>query len=291
MARKNLSVHLVIVDPQNDFMGTDFGSPYCVGFADGTNISAALPVQGAVSDMKRVATLLGRIGPRLDDVHVTLDSHRVIDVAHPGFWMDTKGNHPSPFTLIRHDDVANGIWNPRNPAYRQRMLSYTKTLESGGHYLLLIWPEHCLIGTWGHNVQVDLMQALATWERKELANIDFVVKGANPFTEHYGGMVAEVPDPEDPATQLNMELISILQQADIVAIAGEASSHCVKATVEQIADNIGDEHIKKIHLLTDCMSPVASAPGTPDFPTIAKEFLQVMQGRGVTLVKSTDFLA
>ena len=32
-------------------------------------------------------------------------------------------------------------------------------------------------------------------------------------------------------------------------VAGEASSHCVLKTVQQIADNIGKEHIKKFHLL------------------------------------------
>lgn len=288
---KSMKVHLVIVDPQNDFMGNDDGSPYTVSLKDGMSLVATLPVKGAVSDMHRLAKLIERVGPRFDDIHVTLDSHRVIDVAHPGMWVDDTGKQPMPFTLIRHDDIVNGIWQPRNPAYRKRMLDYTKTLELGGNYLLIIWPEHCLIGTWGHNVQVDLMKALTRWEKKELANVDYVVKGTNPFTEHYGGLMAEVPDPDDPSTQLNMDFIKILQDADIVAIAGEASSHCVKATVEQVAKNIGDEHLKKIHLLTDCMSPVPAAPGTPDFPVIAENFLKEMAAKGMKLVKSTEFLA
>ncbi len=288
---KSIKIHLVIVDPQNDFMGNDDGLPYAVSLKDGTSLTASLPVKGAVSDMRRLAKLIERIGPRLDDIHVTLDSHRVIDVAHGGMWVDGTGKHPAPFTLIRHDDIVNGIWQPRNPAYRKRMLDYTKALESGGNYLLIIWPEHCLIGTWGHNVQIDLMKVLTRWERTELANVDYVVKGTNPFTEHYGALMAEVPDPDDPSTQLNLDFIKILQDADIVAIAGEASSHCVKATVEQVANNIGDEHLKKIHLLTDCMSPVPSAPGTPDFPAIAESFLKEMAAKGMNLLKSTKFLA
>lgn len=288
---KSIKVHLVIVDPQNDFMGNDDGLPYAVSLKDGTFLTVSLPVKGAVSDMRRLAKLINRVGPRLDDIHVTLDSHRVIDVAHAGMWVDSNGKPPAPFTLIRHDDIVNGIWQPRNPAYRKRMLDYTKALESGGNYLLIIWPEHCLIGTWGHNVQVDLMKVLAKWEKTELANVDYVVKGTNPFTEHYGALMAEVPDPDDPSTQLNLDFIKILQDADIVAIAGEASSHCVKATVEQVAKNIGDEHLKKIHLLTDCMSPVPAAPGTPDFPAIADQFLKEMAAKGMKLVKSTEFLA
>lgn len=287
---KSIKVHLVVIDPQNDFMGLDDGLPYSVPLKSGTSLTATLPVKGAVSDMRRLAKLIERVGLRLDDIHVTLDSHRVIDVGHPGFWMDAKGKSPDPIKLIFHDDIVNGIWQPRNPDYRKRMLDYTKALETGGNYLLTVWPEHCLIGTWGHNVQVDLMKTLVKWERTEFANVDYVVKGTNPFTEHYGGLMAEVPDPDDPSTQLNMDFIGILQDADMVAIAGEASSHCVKATVEQVAKSIGDEHLKKIYLLTDCMSPVPMVPGTPDFPAIAESFLKEMAARGMNLVKSTEFL-
>jgi nicotinamidase/pyrazinamidase len=51
-------------------------------------------------------------------------------------------------------------------------------------------------------------------------------------------MQAEVPDEEDPATQLNTALIASLDQADLLIIAGEASSHCVKATTEHIVANL-----------------------------------------------------
>lgn len=287
---KNIKVHLFIVDPQNDFMGNDDGTPYSVALANGNTLTASLPVKGAVSDMKRVAKLIDRIGPRLDDIHVTLDSHRVIDVGHPGMWRDENGRPPAPFTIIRHDDLVNGIWQPRNPDLRKRFLNYSELLEKQGKYLLIVWPEHCLIGTWGHNVQVDLAAALNRWERGQFANVDYVTKGANPYTEHYGGLMAEVPDPKDLSTQLNTKLINILQDTDLVYFLGEASSHCVKATVEQIAENIGDQHLKKLHLVTDCMSPVPAAPGTPDFPAIAQAFLNEMKSRGMTLVSSDEVL-
>lgn len=287
---KALKVHLFIVDPQNDFMGNDDGTSYSIALADGNTLAATLPVKGGVSDMKRAAKLIDRTGHKLDDVHVTLDSHRKIDVAHAGMWRDENGRPPAPFTLIRHDDIRNGIWQPRNPGLRKRMLVYTESLEKQGKYLLIIWPDHCLIGSWGHNVQVDLAFALNGWEAKNFANVDYVTKGTNPYTEHYGGLMAEVPDPNDPSTQLNTQLIQVLQDADLVYFLGEASSHCVKATVEQVAENIGDEHLKKLHLVTDCMSPVPAAPGTPDFPAIAQTFLNDMKSRGMTLVTSDEVL-
>jgi hypothetical protein len=61
--------------------------------------------------------------------------------------------------------------------------------------------------------------------------------------------------------------------------------------IRQIADNIGDEHIGKFHLITDCMSPVGAVPGGPDFPAIAQAWAQTMQGRGMHLVDSVSFLA
>lgn len=290
---RSLKVHLFIVDPQNDFIGNDDGTPYSVKLADGSTLTATLPVKGAVSDMSRAAKLVDRIGPRLDDIHVTLDSHRVIDVAHPGMWRDQNGRHPMPLaTLISSDDIHNGIWEPRSASLRKRMLDYTRSLEKQGKYSLIIWPEHCLIGSWGHNVYAELAAALARWEKSQFANIDYVTKGTNPYTEHYGGLMAEVPDPDDPSTQLNTALIQVLQDADVVGFLGEASSHCVRATVQQVAENIGDEHLKKFHLITDCMSPVPAIPGvTPDFPGIAQSFLKDMQSRGMTLTTSDKFLA
>ena len=271
-----MKAHLVLIDPQNDFMDLK---------------ESSLPVPGALADMHRVSDMIYRIGSRLADIHVTLDSHRVIDVAHPGFWRDPDGNPPSPFTLIFSSDIRAGRWAPRNLAFRQRMLDYTAELEAKGKFVLMIWPEHCVIGTWGHNIEENLRATLADWERRNFATIDFVTKGTNTFTEHYGALMAEVPDPSDPATQLNGQFLGVLQDADIIGIAGEASSHCVSTTIQQIVDNIGDEHLGKIHILTDCMSPVPQSPGSPDFPALAKDFLAKMQQRGLVLSDSTKFLA
>lgn len=273
---QGLKVHLLVIDPQNDFCDIP---------------GAALPVSGANADMKRLAAMIRRVGNKLDDIHVTLDSHRKIDVAHPGFWQDSQGKRPSPFTLISASDIENGLWTPRNPAFRNRALSYAKELEARGKYQLFIWPEHCLIGTWGHNVHSALNEELQRWSEEHFALVDYVTKGSNPFTEHYGALMAEVPDPEDPGTALNTAVLDMLAEADIVGVAGEASSHCVLTTVNQIAENIGAEHVKKFHLITDCMSPVGAVPGGPDFPAIASKWQMDMQKLGMKLITSTSFLA
>jgi nicotinamidase-related amidase len=267
----------VIIDPQNDFCDIS---------------GATLPVPGADADMKRLAAFVDKVGHKLDDIHVTLDSHRLIDVSHPAMWMDQRGMQPKPFTIIPEQDILAGIWTTRNPAHRQRMINYAHALKATpGGYDICIWPPHCLIGTWGHNVHTVLNEALQRWSDKEFAMVDYVTKGSNPWTEHYGALMAEVPDPNDPSTGLNTEFLKMLAEADVVAVAGEASSHCVLKTVTQIADNIGDEHVKKFHLLCDCMSPVPAIPNVVDFPAIAEGFLKDMKRRGMTVTTSVDFLS
>ena len=279
-------VHLVVIDPENDFMDND---------------DSALPVVGANSDMKRVSGLVKRIGPKLRDIHVTLDQHRNIGIERPPFWTNDNGDAPAPFTMIRADDIRSGIWYPRNGHFRpaalggltlrQYALHYAEELEKKGNYPLIIWPVHCPIGSWGAAVQEDLFGELRNWEVRNFANVDYVTKGSCIYTEHYGAVEAEVPLASDPTTGLNTSFLRMLQDADIIAIAGEASSHCVKSTVNQIAGKFGDDLLGKFWLLTDCMSPVSQVGNGPDFPAIADAWLKDMERRGMHLTDSKSFLA
>ena len=270
-------IRLLVIDPQMDFLD---------GPADGP-----LAVPGAWNDMVRLAAMVDRLGSRIDDIDVTLDSHRTIGIADPVWWVDSAGNSPAPFTMITSADVLAGTWTARNPGWRQRSLDYVRKLEANGKYVLIAWPTHCRIGSPGHAVQPDLYAAITRWERREFATANYVTKGSNPFTEHYSAVAAEVPDPEDPSTLLNGGLIDALRDSDLILIAGEALSHCVKSTVTDIADNIGAEHVRKFVFLSDCSSPVPALPGGPDFPALGQAFIRDMQARGMKVSTSMDFLA
>lgn len=280
-----MKVHLLFIDPQNDFM--DYPE-------------SSLPVPGGVADMQRLAKMVTRIGKRIDDIHVTLDSHRLLDIAHtgmmiegkltPSWWTNDQGESPAPYQVISVDDVKSRRWYPRVAGFYKRSLAYVETLAQKGNYLLCTWPPHCLIGTWGHNIQADLNNALQKWSAEEFATVNYVTKGSNPLTEHYGGMEAEVPDPSDPSTQINTEFINMLQSADLIICGGEALYHCVKVTITQITDNIGEEHIKKFHILTDGTSSVGAIPGA-DFPVLSQQWLKDIEARGVHLTTTTDILS
>ena len=282
---KATKIDLIIIDPQNDFC--DIPAEHCpydpMNF--GERIRPALPVAGAHDDMLRLAAFIRRTGNRLNDIHVTLDSHNPIDIAHPRWWVNENRENPAPFTVITAADVKAGVWKTANPLAQNYSAGYVENLEAGGRYPLVVWPEHCLIGSWGHNVHAAVKAELDVWARNRLEVVDFVTKGSNPMTEHYSAVQAEVPDPSDASTLLNTRLIRTLAEADIVVIAGEALSHCVANTVRDIANNFGEENIRKMVLLTDCASPVGG------FEQLGKDFVAEMTARGMQTARADEFLA
>ncbi|WP_035059791.1 hypothetical protein [Andreprevotia chitinilytica] len=270
MTSKAANVQLLIIDPQNDFCDID---------------GAALPVPGANADLQRVAALVAQQGEMFSAIHVTLDSHNPLDIAHPAWWRDATGQSPSPFTLISVADVLEGKWLARDPAQQATSLAYVQALAERARYQLIIWPEHCLIGSWGHNLQQDLFDALATWGRTQLKAVNYVGKGTNPITEHYSAIQAEVPDATDPTTLPDARWIAQLAQADTILIAGEALSHCVASTVRDLADQLGAANVSKLVLLTDCASPVAG------FEALGQSFIDEMVARGMRTATSQNCLA
>ena len=155
----------------------------------------------------------------------------------------------------------------------------------------MIWPEHCIIVNPGYDVQEDLIKVLNAWGQTQFANIDFMAKGTTIYVEHFGAFMAEVPLPTVPSTGLNAAALQVLASADIIGVGGEALSHCVMSTVDQIADNIGEGHIAKFHIFMDASSPVPQTPGGPNFAEIADNWLHKMEKRGMTLTTTEKFLA
>lgn len=290
-----MKIHLLVIDPQMDFcspvipheavdgtMETDAQGRTSMRFV---YRPGALLVPGADKDMERLAAMVERIGNKIDQIHVTMDSHGEQHIAHPVFWVNSKGEHPNPFTLITKDDVTNGVWTTTNPAIRQKATEYVSKLATNGRYVLCIWPPHCITGTPGWSVMPCLSKVINKWAYNRCKKIDFVTKGSNPFTEHYSAVMADVPDSSDPTTMLNTDLITYLSAADKILVAGEARSHCVASTLTDIANNFGEENIKKFVLLQDAMSDV------PGFEKLGKDFLANITKRGAEVSDTKSFLA
>ncbi|MES2320285.1 MAG: cysteine hydrolase [Pseudomonadota bacterium] len=270
-----MKLHLLIIDPQNDFCD----------LPPGQGGTPALPVPGAHADMQRVAGIINQGGAGLSGISITLDSHHRLDIAHPAFWMTAAGGAVAPFTPITADDVAQGRFAPRDAAALPRVRAYLGQLEAAGRYTLMVWPTHCEIGSWGNNVHADVRAAYNRWEENTQRSVTKIIKGTNPWTEHYSAIEAEVPDADDPDTQMNTAFIAMLAQADRVYITGEAGSHCVKATTEHIVASWDPAQLSKLVLVTDCMSPVTGFEAQYD------AFVRAMQERGVHIAQASDVAA
>jgi len=251
---------LFIIDVQNDF---------CLP-------TGALYVPGAEQDTARLSRFIKQNASKIDGIILTQDNHQVMDIAHPKFWRDADGNMPQPFTGISPEEVEQGVWNPQFE--REQVLEYLKALDSQGEYPHTIWPEHCLMGSEGAAITPSVMQAAREWAA-DGRFYRLVVKGTNPFTEHFGAFRANVPIPFAPETQMNMALLDELTHYQRIVVAGEARSHCVANTIRQLLDY--PELVAKLHILNDCMSNV------PGFEQLAEPIFNRAVPLGATITSST----
>ena len=214
-------VCVLLIDPQ-----VDFCEPY-----------GSLFVPGAVEDCVQISKFIENKKKDIDSIVVTLDTHQRYHIAHPRFWVDEDGeNRPKPFTEITFEDVKNGKWRAFTPEHQKIAEDYLGKPDENGVVIehLTIWPEHCLIGSVGHTVQPGVMGALKKWEEYDNRSVLYVLKGTNAFSEHFSAIRAEQIRDDDPKTDVNQSLLDHLNEYETILVMGEARSHCVKATIEDI---------------------------------------------------------
>jgi nicotinamidase-related amidase len=261
---------LLIIDPQNDFCDRQ----------------GTLFVPGAEEDMLRLAGFIDSARHQLGEVVVTLDSHPSVAIERPTFWIRGDGGPVAPFTQITHAQVAAGEYTPIDASLRPKVLSYLQSLESQGRYKLMVWPVHCVVGAWGHNIDGAVLEAVGRWEFQVQRGAFKVLKGQNPLTEQYSAVRAEVPSPDDPRTQTNHELIEKCRPGSgSLLVAGEAASHCVAATLDHLFEVFSGQEIKRVVVLRDCMSPVAR------FEANARAFYERAAARGARVLTSAQALS
>ncbi|MDQ3368302.1 MAG: nicotinamidase [Myxococcota bacterium] len=293
-------VHLLLIDVQKDFCFPE-GSLYVAG-RSGT---------AAVDDSRRIAELIYRNAGVLTEITTTMDTHLAYQIFFPSFWLD-KGDAPlTAHRVVTSDQIAAGEVRP-NPAMAKwlcggnytwlckQVLHYTKELERAGKYQLYLWPPHCLLGSDGHALAGVVHEArlFHAFLRTSQSNVE--VKGGNPLTENYSVLRPEVLSRFDGAAlaQRNTGFVQTLLSADAVIIAGQAASHCVKSTIDDLLGEIAAHDLalaKKVYLVTDCMSAVTVPDGkgglAVDFTAQAETALQKFADAGMHLVTSTTPLA
>jgi nicotinamidase-related amidase len=259
---------LLIIDPQNDFCD----SP-----------GAALAVAGANADLQRLAGFIS-VTP-LDGITVTLDSHPSVAVERTSFWHDTDGREVAPFTFVTAQDVREGVYLPKNRALIERVVAMLELLHARGRAGMVVWPIHCVTGTWGHDIQVGLMLQLNQWEQQNQRAVRKVPKGEYFLTEHFGVFEADAPDANVASTHFNRALADdLVQGTDTLFIAGQASSHCVASSFDQLVRYLNEQGVDlpRMVLLKDCMSPVTG------FESDAADFFSRAAAVGAELLTAQE---
>lgn len=290
-AADKFRICLIAVDVQNTFCIPDF--ELYVGGRSGT---------GAVDDNRRLCEFIYRNLGAITQVFPTMDTHQATQIFHSIFLVNDRGEHPNPLTLISVEDVEEGRWKFNSAVadslqidqdYGQRhLLHYTKELRDRGKYDLTIWPYHAMLGGIGHALVSAVEEAIFFHSIARLSQPAFQVKGSHPLTEHYSVLGPEVltdPDGKQIAEK-NAPFIEKLMTFDAVIIAGQAKSHCVAWTIDDLLEDIRRQDAQlaqKVYLLEDCTSPVV-APGIVDYTDEADAAFERFAEAGMRVVRSIE---
>jgi nicotinamidase-related amidase len=283
------NVRLLLIDIQNTFCIPDF--ELFVGGRSG---------RGAIEDNTRLCEFIYRNLGGIDQIIVTLDTHHLHQIFHPIFWINEQGGHPTPaVTTISLEDVKSGKWrvNPEfsdeSPEQLQAYaLHYVQQLSDGGKYPLLIWPYHAMLGGIGHALVPAVEEAIFFHGIARSSQASFSIKGDRTLTENYSALAPEVFTNQfgDRIASKNDRLIQYLLSSDKLIIAGQAQSHCVAWTVNDLLveiNAIDPALAQKVYLLADCTSPVV-IPGIVDYTEQANAAYQRFVDAGMNIVRSTD---
>ncbi|MCG6138654.1 MAG: isochorismatase [Nostoc sp. LLA-1] len=284
---------LLLIDVQNTFCIPEF--ELFVGGKSGT---------GAVDDNRRLCEFIYRNLGVITKIIPTLDTHTAIQIFHPIFWVNESGEHPTPAaTNITPADIETGIWqvnsavansitNSNYEILEKNAYHYVKQLSQDGKYPLTVWPYHSMLGGIGHALVSSVEEAIFFHSIARQSQTQFEIKGDNPLTENYSVLSPEVLTDfeQNPLAKKNTRLIQQLLQFDKVIIAGQAKSHCVAWTIDNLLTEIQQVDAtlaQKVYLLEDCTSPVV-VPGVVDYTEQADAAFTKFANAGMHIINSHE---
>ena len=285
---------LLLVDCQNTFCTPGFEL-----FVAGRSGS------GALDDSRRICEFVYRNLASLTQIVATLDTHQAFQIFHAPFLVGPDGEHPAPFTLVSLDDVDSGRWRVDEQAaetlgvdlgyVQEHLLAYARALAEGGKYDLTIWPFHAMLGGVGHALVSAVEEAVFFHTAARRSQPLFETKGQSALTEHYSALGPEVLTDADgePLGVRNSALIERLLAFDAVIVAGQAKSHCVAWTVDDLMHDATVRErglLDRLYLLEDCTSPVV-VPGAVDYTDDAEAAFSRFADAGAHVVRSTEPMA
>ncbi|MEL6383615.1 MAG: isochorismatase [Cyanobacteria bacterium J06626_18] len=283
---------LLLIDVQNTFCLPEF--ELFVGGRSG---------MGAVEDNQRLCQFIYENLGIITTIAPTMDTHTAAQIFHPLFWVDTEGNPPAPMTMINHEDVVAGKWRVNDAIAaqlketdaQQFALHYTQRLSQDSKYPLTIWPYHSMLGGIGHALVSTVEEACFFHSVARNSPTCYEIKGNNPLTENYSVLRPEVLEDNqgNAIAQKNTLFTDLLLTFDAIIVAGQAKSHCVAWSVDDLLLEIKARDTslaQKVYLLEDCTSPVV-VPEVVDFTDAADAAFQRFAEAGMHRVTTATPLS
>lgn len=292
---------LLLVDVQNTFCIPGF--ELFVAGNSGT---------GAVDDNKRLCEFIYTNLHRISHIIPTMDTHQAIQIFHSIFFVDDNGENPPPLTFIKNSDIESGKWKLNDEIaetlgysvgyLREYVSHYTAQLERNSKYDLMIWPYHAMTGGIGHALVAAVEEALFFHTICRYSQPEFQVKGDNPLTEHYSALRPEVTEDMYRNSLISRgeglfqnplpadSIYKMLNDYDKVVLAGQAKSHCVSWTIDDIIRFIPEQErhlLKKVYVLEDCTSPVV-VENVINYAREADENFKRFRESGINMITSSD---
>ena len=287
----SVRICVLAVDLQNSFCTPGF--ELFVGGPSGN---------GAVEDSQRFCEFIYRNLRRITHIAATLDTHHAMQIFHSVFLVNKHGEHPPALTLISRQDLEDKHWSisPQVAEYlgispeegQEYLIHYASQLQENQKYELTIWPYHVMLGSIGHALVPAIEEAFFFHNIARYDQVDFLAKGSNPLTEHYSAIGPEglLDHTGQTIDHKSRQILDLMQNFDRLVIAGQAKSHCVAWTIEDLLNQVlavDKSLVDKIYLLEDCTSPVV-IPGVVDYSQAADLAFQKFASAGMHLVNSTQ---
>jgi 8-oxo-dGTP diphosphatase len=244
---------LLMIDYQNDFC----------------HPQGALYVPGADKDALRASEFLRCHHKEFDEIFISMDWHQPMSIERPAWWVYPDGRDVEAFTSVSYVlgfglvDQNGAEITTRDPSKYTTTSEYIQSIASRG-ISHTIWPSHCVQGTWGADLAVDIPDGVPVRIHR---------KGMNPYREEFSCFGDEISAPS---------IHDYIMSSEEVVVTGEASSHCVRRSVE---DLIRAGYRGRITVLRDLMSPVTG------FEHQATEFFDFVKQSGHHVVDLPDFVS
>lgn len=257
---------LILIDCQNDFVCKD-GTMY---------------IDGAEESKKNIEAFIRTNMHRLDNIWLTMDLHSPFSINFARFWGTVLGGDLEEEEGIRTSEIGT-IWKPAlkeiadTEDYKKIVSLYKENCE-----VLPIYPEHCICGTKGSNIDEGIMSAVISWSSFSKKNCSVMIKGTDTLIDELSFLNPVLPKDAVP----NLETVDRICSYDEVFVAGYALDYCVKAFFDSILRVKEYSSLRNLTLLTDCTNAVQKT-----FVLEKDDVFSKALSKGLKLAKITDFVA